>query len=336
MSTMIQPSRFEFGKAVGQVFNLPGGTGFLFRTLGAATLILLLAYLILGIPIAKAYISVFQSALALAEVEGGADPDPEAVFALLGPIFAAMGYLTLLYVVQFGTYIAVEAALYRNITRGEDKGLMPLRFGLDEWRVLGTRIVVAIILYGLLMAAYFGGFIIGAILFGLASATDVGAVMAVAGIVIFIAVIALFLAMIYIALRLVPSAAFSVRDQAFNPVASWGPMKSYIWPTFGAVLVVGLIGYFALSIFMVMAFGLLLGASGILPALMALDVDGDTMPDFSPVLETLTSAGFIVPAIIVTIIAVFLSLFYMSAIWSIWGYVAKLTGQEVGVFDEYE
>ena len=45
--------RFEFGAAVSQVFNLPGGRSFLFRLIASGAVVLLLAMMVIGIPIFK-------------------------------------------------------------------------------------------------------------------------------------------------------------------------------------------------------------------------------------------------------------------------------------------
>lgn len=324
--TLIRAPKFDFGAAVTQIFNLPGGKSYLFRALGFGTLILLAAFLLLGIPIIKAYIAMFQGMVAMDTTSGLSDSEEmAAVFAAMGPMFSAVGWFTLLYVIQFGTYIAIETALYRNIIRGEDKGLFPLRFGIDEFKVLATRIVVAIILYAVLMVGYFGSAIFGAIAFGLGSAANSTALFAVIGLLVALLFLALIGGLIYVFIRLAPSAAFSVRDVDFTPVGSWATMKTYFWPTFGAVLTVGVVGYVVILIFSILAFGLLMSASGIIPALMSLEDTLTDAPDFDPILQTLTSPGFVVPAVLVTAIATFLGFLYYGAIWSIWGYVAKLT-----------
>jgi len=320
----ISAPRFDFGAAITQIFDLPSGRGYLCRVLGFATLLLTLAFILLGFPIVKAYVSFFQEIASLdVATEMTESEEIAAVYRSMAPIFAAMGWASMLYIVQIGIYISVETALYRNILRGEDKGFFPLRFGMDEFKVLVTRIVVAIILYGVFFIAYFVLAIIGLVVFGIASSGDSTAAMGIVGIFAFLVILALIGGLIYAAIRLAPSAAFSVRDEDYTPVGSWSTVKTYFWPTFGAVLVVGMVGYIGLSILSLIAFGILFYASGIFPLLMSLE-NTDT-PDFTPVVDALTSAGFIIPALTITMMFVFLSLLYTGAIWSIWGYVAKLT-----------
>lgn len=322
--TLIRAPRFDFGAAVTQIFNLPGGKGYLFRVIGFATLLLTVAFVLLGIPIVKSYVAMFQAMATLDTTSGMSEAEEmAAAFEAMAPMFASFGWFSLLYIVQIGLYISVETALYRNIIRGEDKGVFPLRFGGDEFKVLVTRIVVAFILYAAFFVLYFALAIIGMMVFGLGTAVDSTAVYGIVALFAFILFIVFIGGMIYVSIRLAPSAAFSVRDEDFTPVGSWGTMKTYFWPTFGAVLVVGLIGYIGLMVVSLLAFGILFFSSGIFPLLMALEAD--ETPDFTPLLDSLSSAGFVVPAILVAFIITFLGLLYYGAIWSIWGYVAKLT-----------
>lgn len=323
--TLIRAPRFDIGAAMTQVFNLPSGNGYLLRVMGFASLLLTVSFVLLGIPIVKAYASVFENMMALDMADLSDAEEMAAAYSVMAPLFAAMGFFFLLYIIQIGTYISVEVALYRNIIRGEDKGFFPLRFGMDEFKVLITRIVVALILYAAFMVAYFGFAVLGLMIFGLGSSVGSTVVLGIAGLIMFLLVLALIGALVYASIRLAPSAAFSVRDEVFTPVGSWGTMKTYFWPAFGSVLVIGIIGYIALMVFSLLAFGILIYASGIIPIMMALESNTNDIPDFSPLLEMLTSVGFIVPSIIVMAIATFFSFLYMGAIWSIWGYVAKLT-----------
>lgn len=111
-------------------------------------------------------------------------------------------------------------------------------------------------------------------------------------------------------------------------MGSWKIMKSYVWPTLGSVLIVGIIGYIALSIFWMLASIILFMSSGIIGVLTEMDFESNEMPDFSPLLEQMSSAGFIVPAVIILFLAMFVSFLFIGAIWSIWGYIAKLTDTE--------
>ena len=47
------------------------------------------------------------------------------------------------------------------------------------------------------------------------------------------------------------------------------------------------------------------------------------MPDFSPLVDQVSSAGFIVPLLIAIFVSLFLSLIWYAMIWSMWGYMAK-------------
>ena len=322
---LIQAPKFDFGAAVTQIFNLPGGNGYLFRVIGFGALITFVATASLGIPILKAYVTFFSLMMDIDLVGQSETEQLDAMMDGLAPIFASMGLFFLLYIFQFGTYISVETALYRNIIHEEDKGFFPLRFGSDECKVLLTRIVVAAIIYAVFFAVYFGGAIFGFILFALSGGIENVAVLGIIGIFVTLIVLAVIGIIIYAAIRLGPSAAFSVREPDFTPVGSWSPMKTYFWPTFGALLVIGGVGYIGLMVIYLLAIGVILATSGILPAMMSMDVESETYPDFSPVLDSLSSAGFIIPVCIFGVILIAFSLLYFGAIWSTWGYVAKLT-----------
>jgi len=330
---IIRAPRFVVGEAINQVFRLPSGKGFLFRVIGFGSLLFTLLFLLVGTPIIRAYIEMFSNIATLEAIE--AEPDPEDVFAIVAPIFAVMGYFFLLYIGQYFLLVSIETALYKNIIRGEDKGFFPLRFGYDEWRVLGIRLVVGIILYMAYFIAYFVGILIFALIFGLAFAAASGGSgepsigLAIVGFVFFfIFFVGFIVAYLYMFLRLAPSAAISVRTREFNPIVSWAVMKSYVWPCLGAILIVGIVGYIILSIIWIIVVSILFMMSGAIGFFATIDVESGDAPDFSPLLDQMSSIGFIVPSVVLLVLTIFISLLFMSAIWSIWGYVAKLSDTE--------
>jgi len=119
--------------------------------------------------------------------------------------------------------------------------------------------------------AYLIAFIIGAILVGLAGATGSSVLAAISGILIFGLIIVAIAAFVWVAIRLAPSAAFSVKYRAFNPFASWAPMKGLVWPAIGSFLILYLVGYFILNFVITIIFIVLFFASGIMGVIMEID-----------------------------------------------------------------
>ena len=328
---IIRAPKFVVGDAVKQVFNLPGGMGYLFRVLGFGSLLFTVLFILLGVPIIRAYVEMFSNLMALENLDS--EPDPEEMLEIMGPIFAAMGYIFLLYIGQYFVFVSVETALYKNIIRGEDKGFFPLRFGYDEWRVFGLRLVVGLMLYIAYMVAYFVAIIVFMMFFGLALAGTGGGEPSVGlgivgGLLFILFIFGFIVAYLYALIRLAPTAAISVRTRDFNPVGSWKIMKSYVWPTLGAVLIIGIIGYIALSIFWLIAVSILIVVSGLPGVLSRMDFESNDAPDFSPLIEQISTAGFIIPSVIILFLMMVVSFLFIGAIWSIWGYIAKLTDTE--------
>jgi len=322
MSEYSRPPSFDFGAATLQGFNLPGGKRYLFRVALWTAALLTLAYVILGTPIVKAYVDVFKNAI---EMEHSLDgtTDPDAFLAVMAPMFRAMGMVMLIGLLQVAIFAAAETAIYRNILHGEDRGVFPLTFGTDEFRVLGTRLVVGLMLGCAYVGAYLIAFIIGAILVGLAGATGSSVLAAISGILIFGLIIVAIAAFVWVAIRLAPSAAFSVKYRAFNPFASWAPMKGLVWPAIGSFLILYLVGYFILNFVITIIFIVLFFASGIMGVIMEIDASANELPDMSPLWEHLSSPGFMIPLILGVFVSIFLWMIWYGTLWSLWGYLAK-------------
>ena len=329
MTDYSQSPSFDFGKAILQGFNLPGGNSYLFRVAVWSTLLLTIIYVALGAPIVRAYVEVFQNVIAMEHNLDGSEPDPEVMLAMMAPMFRAMGIFTLIYLFQITIFASAETAIYRNLIHKEDRGIFPLTFGMDELRVLGTRIVVGLILFGLYLGVYIVATIIGAIFFGIAGAADSGALAAIGGILMFLLILAAIAVFVWGAVRLAPSSAFSVKNRAFNPMASWKPMKGLVWPAVGSYLILYLLGYFILGFISFFVFMALFFSSGIMGVLVQLDGSSSQIPDFAPVWDHVTSAGFIIPLVIAMFITMFLLMIWYGSIWSLWGYFAKTEWSEL-------
>lgn len=319
MSEYSRPPSFDFGAAIGQGVNLPGGMSYLFRVAAWSALLILIVYAALGTPIVKAFADMIGMAINMEHSLVGVEPDPEDVMAMMAPMFGAMGLMMLIGLLQMAVFAAAETAIYRNLFHTEDRGIFPLMFGMDELRVFGTRIVIGFILSGIYMVIYLAVFLIGAI----AMAINSGVFAALAGLLMFALVVTAIAGFVWAAVKLAPASAYSVKHRAFNPFASWDPMKGLVWPAIGSYLVLYVVGYFMLSFVMMFVFVIFFFSSGIMGTLMQLDTSDDVIPDVSALGEQLTSAGFIIPLLIAVFISLFLSLIWYGAIWSMWGYMAK-------------
>ncbi len=324
MSDYTPSPSFDFGAATGQGFNLPGGKSYLLRVAAWSALLVVIIYAALGTPIFKAFAAMIQNVIEMEIKLSGSDPDPAQVFAMMAPMFRAMGLMAVIGLLQMAVFAAAETAIYRNLFHTEDRGIFPLMFGMDELRVFGTRLVIGFILGGLSLVGYLGVVLIGALIFSLAAGLESGFLAALGGILIFSAAVAALVAFVWIAIRLAPASAYAVKDRVFNPFASWAPMKGLVWPAIGSFLILYVVGYFILSFVTMIIFFLFVFGSGIMGKLMRLELSDDVIPDFSVLADQLTSAGVILPLLIAIFVSLFLTLIWYSTMWALWGYLAKV------------
>lgn len=318
MTEYTPPTNFDFGAATLQGFKLPGGKSYLIRVAAWTAILITIVYVALGAPVVRAYVELFQNFYEMELNLDGSAPDNEVVLAVMAPMFRAMGVMFLIGFLQIAVFAAAETAIYRNLFHNEDRGFFPLTFGMDELRVLGTRIVVGFILGGI----YLLMFLLYAVM-GMIGVAGSGVLAALGGLLTFFITLAAIAGFIWSAVRLAPSSAYSVKLRAFNPIASWAPMRGQVWSAIGGYLILYLVGYFIVGFILMIVFMLLFMSSGILGVLMKIDDTTGELPDFSPVWEHLTSAGFIIPLIIAILISMFLSMIWYGMIWSMWGYFAK-------------
>lgn len=327
MTEFTRPPSFDFGAATGQGFNLPGGKSYLLRVAAWSAGLVLIIYAALGIPVAKAFVAFFQNAMEM-DIPLGGEPDPSDMFEMMAPMLRVMGIMMFIGLLQMIVFAAAETAIYRNLFHKEDRGVFPLMLGMDELRVLGTRLVIGFILGGVYFGSYMLVFLIGAMTFGLADAANSGGLAAIGGILVFAIMVAAIAAFVWISIRLAPASAFAVKHRVFNPFASWAPMKGLVWPAIGSFLILYVVGYFILSFVAGLIFLILFLSSGIIGVMTKIDPTSEAMPDFSPIWEHMTSPGFIIPMVIAVFLSLFLSLIWYGTIWSLWGYLAKDEEQE--------
>lgn len=328
MTEFSRPPSFDFGAATLQGFRLPGGSNYILRVSAWTALIVTVLYVVLGTPIVRGFADMFGALIEMEHSLDGSDPDPDVVFAALAPMIKASGYIFLLTILQTVAFASAETAIYRNLFYADDKGIFPLRLGVDEWRVVGTRIVMSLVLGTLFFIAYFAVVLFGALIMGLAGAMESGVIAAIGGLLVFCLVLAAIAAFIWMSVRLAPAAAYSVRDRKFDPLASWRPMRGRVWPAIGGYLILYFVGYFGISLVLSIVFVIAFLFSGVLKILIQLDSDGQEIPNFTPLWEHMSSAQFLIPVILAVLISMFMTVLWYGMIWGMWGYFAK-TDQDV-------
>ncbi|MEQ9434487.1 hypothetical protein [Hyphomonas sp.] len=176
-------------------------------------------------------------------------------------------------------WMVFETASLRRYMRGDG---FRLRVGADEWRVL----VVGLIWFGLLIAAYIGLFIVILVPMGLGAigGRDSAAVGAVVGLVL---MLVYMLACLWAGIRLSPAAALTVRDGQIRFFEAWRVTRGRAGVLFGAWLVIGL----AMMVVILIAYSIMavVGFAQLGPLFQALQDGSATSADIRAVV---TSPGF--------------------------------------------
>lgn len=314
---------FDVGAAITQPFKLPGGRNFLIRLVLWSTALLLLVYFIFGRQFIGAYIEMFQN---MAALEGTNSEDPAAVMEAMGPMMSIMGTAFLLWIFSWALMISTETAMHKNIFRGTDHGVFPLRFGRDELRVLLAQFVVGLISYGVMMVGYF----VFAILAVLAAAGAQGGGAAVGGIAAlfaFFAFIAMMGGALLAVIKLGPAAALSVRDGDIRTIEGWKATYKRFWPMLGSYLIVGVAGYIAMIILMTLMMFLIFAGISDVSGLQDLS-DDQALAAF---LEAMKKPGVIIPLVIGLMLYVAFTILWYLCFWGIPNYAAQLDAQERGL-----
>ncbi len=307
---------FDFGHAITRPWHLPGGRNLLFRILIWGAALFLLIYAVFGRQFISAYGEFLQFAMVVEQTD-----DPEMVAEMLGKMSGFMGAAFLVGILAWFVSIAMETAMHKNAFRGADHGKLPLRFGKDELKVL----VVQLIVFVLFFAIYFGGFLVFALLLGLATAGSGAA--AIGGILAFLGFFLWIGGMIMVGVRLAPAASMSIRDNDIKIFEAWKLSKPYMWPMIGAYLVVIILGY--IVIYAVMLF-VIIAAFGNADFLTAFSGVSQEDPEalFAALGEQLQSPRVFIPLVIGTMIYVCVMMLWYLHLWGIGNYVTYLDSQD--------
>ena len=306
--------KFDVTDAIMTPWTMPGGRHFLFRSVLWAAAFLLLVYFILGRGIITAYIDFFQTIVAL---ENAGNDDPAALSAMFGEMRALYSSLFLLSIACWVVMIMLETAMHKNIFHGIDNGVVPLRFGRDELRVMLAQFLVFLSFAGV----YIGGIIVIAILAGIMGSVGGGGG-AIAGLLLAVGVIAWFVLLVILSMRWAPASAMSVRDEKQRVFDGWSITEGIGWPLFGAYALIVIGGYVLINV--VMVIGMVTLFSGLdFAALEAMTVDGAT-PDFSAITSHFDSAGTKIGLVVFLMVYTIVMLMWYVHIWGVANYVAQV------------
>lgn len=157
--------------------------------------------------------------------------------------------------------IVIWAAGFRAVLRPAETRFFYLRLGMDELRLLGLFLVLALIAFLAEVVAVVAVIVIGIVLglvLGKMAAAVVGTVIG----------IALACACVWAIVRISPAGPLTILERRIDIGAAWRLSRGHFWPLFGAYLVIALI---------VLAFYLLVMAAQMGPILA--DMARPTDPD---------------------------------------------------------
>lgn len=315
-------AKFEFSDAVTRTFKAPGGRSFLLRLALWSSVLLFVAYALLGKGIIDAYANFLQVAF-----EIGDSSDEEDIFRLfaeMGGMFAA--FVPLMFLTWF-VMASAETAFHKHMLFGVDKGMFPLRFGADELKVMATQFCVMFLVFLPYMALVF----LLLIFIGAASAGG-GGIVALLGIVLFFGMFAGIGFMIFLAIRLWPAAALTVRSGEISVLKAMPISKGHFWPMLGAFLVIYLMGYVAVNIVMSITIFAAFGDLSVFEVFNGVS-DEDPSEVFAAVAEVMGNPRVMIPLVIGMMAYVMTYFVWYMCLWGVPNYVVAQDMDDERVFD---
>ncbi|PHR58222.1 MAG: hypothetical protein COA43_10680 [Robiginitomaculum sp.] len=251
-SDIIKASSFDFGEAVSVLFKQQGGRNFTIRLVLWSAVLLMLVFALCG----KTYMEMMGVML---EASWIAQQDGQTPEAILGAYKGFGKYVPIMVAMTIGTwavYASAETALQKRVFKNIDYGFIPLRFGRDELRTMGTQFMVYLMVLGV-MLLWMLGFIIVTIVFALGASLSVVLAILI-GIVLFVMYIAMFVYLIHFSIRMAPSAALGTQSGKMKVTGGWNITRKRTGSLFLAYLFIAVVSYIALSIIQVAMFSLVL------------------------------------------------------------------------------
>jgi hypothetical protein len=201
-------------------------------------------------PVFQVYSELFSQLLA----NGGGKPlPPEVLQPYIARMQAAGGIVFLAEIAVFAVLIAVFTATQRAVLRPAERGFAFLRVGMDELRMIGVGLILAIGLsVGMFMAIMALAIVVG-IVFAITMAATGSPVI---GILLFaIAYIVLVGAMIYAEVRFSLAFPLTFMRREFAIGEAWRLTKGRFWTLFGAYFIIALLYMILAAILFTFAFG---------------------------------------------------------------------------------
>jgi hypothetical protein len=328
MEYISQDTQFNISTAISQPFRMPGGKRFLIKLLLWTAALFLLIYGIFGKQFISAYIEMFQNIIELEKSGALDEDDAAAIGAIMGPMMSIMGLATLIWMLSLAVMISAETAFHKNIFRGTDHGIFPLRFGKDELRVLLARLIVGIICYGVFFAAY----IVAIALFVMAAtmAEAPGGAAALFGLIGFLAFLAMMGFTLFILVRFSPAAALSVRDDDIRTIEGWKATKNKFWPMIACYLIVGFAGYIILSVFMTFGVFAIFADGSLIELFSSFEGAEDPAVIFGQIGDAFKRPTILIPLLIISVLYMIGTLLWYFCFWGIPSYAAQLDALETG------
>ena len=156
--------------------------------------------------------------------------DPQQAMAALS---AALPMALLLFVVSIAAYLIIFAGILKLVIRGQKPSLpFYLGFGADEWRLLGTWLLMMLIFIGAEILIVIASALIGFL------AVNLGGV---GGVIAFVAILALFVALIWLCVRFSLATPATIGAETIGIGPSWNISKGNVWRLLGYWVIWGLI-----------------------------------------------------------------------------------------------
>ena len=313
--------QFNTTEAMSVPFNMPGGRNFLLRLIGWGAALFLLVYAVFGRSIFGNYKEFLIASMELDQT----NPDPEAAIALMEQLGDMLWPALLLSLFAWVIMAAIETAMHKNVFRGTDHGVFPLRFGKDEMRVMIAQFVLALSMMGVYILVVIAVVIMATLTAALGAITPVLAV--IGGLATFAGTIFLFGLLIYFCLSVAPAAAMSVRDEKQYLYEGRKITKGRGWPLFGTYLVVAVVGYIGIYIIMLLGAYLAFGDMQAIAALSGLDVE-NPRELFDRMGEMLNTPKVKITLVIFTIAYFVALMVWYLCFWGVANYAAQLDARE--------
>ncbi len=329
MEYVPQDTQFNINTAISQPFRMPGGKRFLIKLLLWTAGLLILIYGVFGKQFISAYFEIFQNIIALEKSGALEEDDAAAIGAIMGPMMSIMGLASLIWMLSLVVVISAETAFHKNIFRGTDHKIFPLRFGKDELRVLLARFIVGIICYGVFFAAYIVAialFVMGATM----GEAPGGGAAALFGLVGFLAFLAMMGFTLFILVRFSPAAALSVRDDDIRTIEGWKVTKNKFWPMIACYLIVGFAGYIIMSMISMIGFFAIIADGSLIELLSGIDETEDPLVIFDKIGDVFKQPTVWIPLMIVSILYMIGIVLWYFCFWGIPSYAAQLDALETG------